>query len=193
MTTNRIKELRRARGLSQSSLGAKIGTDKGGVSRLENGETRLDIARAREIADALGTTVEEVLGLGMPGLREDATPYTAAPGDPFARLLADNQYLYAITSNVLDEVGIKAGDLVLVDGSARRVDRLASGEAVVINVVDPADLMDQSKAVTLVRQFVPPRLLITNSRSENHAPINRADDHVAVLGVIVSRHTRLSS
>lgn len=51
--TNRIKELRRLRGLTQDSLGKLVGTGRSQVVKLERGERRLTVEWMRRLARAL--------------------------------------------------------------------------------------------------------------------------------------------
>lgn len=51
--TNRIKELRRLRGLTQDNLGKLVGTGRSQVVKLERGERRLTVEWMRRIARAL--------------------------------------------------------------------------------------------------------------------------------------------
>ena len=119
-------------------------------------------------------------------LAEDAEPYTSQQNG-LARL-ADperNRVLYTVTTDVLSELGIHAGDIVLVDLSAAAVKALQPLKPVIAQVYAPDGAM---RAETIVRQFVPPNLLITNSRTANAAPINMADEDAHIKGVIVSWH-----
>lgn len=50
-----------------------------------------------------------------------------------------------------------------------------------------------AKAITLLRQFVPPSLLNTNSGVDNAKPLDTTTDDVQVVGVIVSVHRALST
>lgn len=210
MTQNRIRALREARGWSQTTLGERIGTSKFSVSRLEAGATRLDLETAKKVADALEVSVAEVLGIEPApagragGFREDAEVYKAGLDDPFARLAdaSRNQSLYRITSDAVDEVGPRAGDVALVDLSHEAVEKVRPMAIVIAQrYLDPIAgngheqqiVLGRQRAVTLVRQFVPPGLLITNSRRQNEAPVNMATDDVAIKGVVVSWHRSMSS
>lgn len=56
-----IAELRRQRGLTQESLGEKIGVTNKTISRWENGNYMPDIGMLPLLAEQLGTTVPELL------------------------------------------------------------------------------------------------------------------------------------
>lgn len=51
--TNRIKELRRLRGLTQDGLGKRVGTGRSQIVKLERGERRLTVEWMRRLARAL--------------------------------------------------------------------------------------------------------------------------------------------
>ena len=189
---NRIRELRKTRKLSQSALGERVGMAKWDVSRLESGEVQLKPDVAQRIAKALDVPLADVLGLnGENGFSEDATPYVTAPTDPLARLASGpNQSLYTIRTNVLDELGLRAGDVVSVDISAEAVKSVKSMASVIVQIHDPKDV---SRSVMLVRQFVPPNLLITNSRNDNCQPINMSTEDAHIKGVILSWHRAMTT
>ena len=191
MTANRIRELREAKGLSQDELGGRVGTNKFKVSRIENGETRLDLDLAVKIARALDVTVADVLGVDNgqhgPGLSEDAVAYQPHDDEPLARLedLERNRVLYQATSNSLDELGIQAGDVLLIDISADAVAKVKPLAIVIVQVYSQSELLS---ATTIVRQFVPPALLITNSRTENRPPVSMTATDAHIKGVVISHH-----
>ncbi|MBC8751491.1 helix-turn-helix transcriptional regulator [Paraburkholderia podalyriae] len=64
------KEMRRRRdasGLAQEALGVMLGLDRNSVSRVERGAPNIPIERAAAIAEALGTSLAEMLGGDGPG------------------------------------------------------------------------------------------------------------------------------
>ena len=58
-----LAALRLKAGLSQSQLASRIGTQQSNVSRMEKGQTDVQLSTMRRIAQALGTTIEEVAGV----------------------------------------------------------------------------------------------------------------------------------
>jgi putative transcriptional regulator len=192
--TNRIRELREAKGLSQGDLGLRIGLGKWDISRIENGKTQLKLETAKKVAAALDVSIAEVLDIdddgGPPsGFAEDLAVYDARPGDPFAGLAADNRYLMTATSNVLDLARIDAGDVLVVDGSAAICKSPPPLAAVRVQYHPDPDRPEH--AVTLLRQFVPPRLVITNCSSGNGRSLDLERDDAQILGVVVSVHRKL--
>lgn len=185
--------MREAKGLSQDELGARVGTNKFKISRIENEETRLDLELAVKIAQALDVSLAEVVGVESGGgFSEDAVSYQAGPSDPLYRLAdnAKNRSLYKVQSNVLDELGIRAGDVLLIDVSAQAVEKVKPLAIVIAQLYSQQELLD---ATTLLRQFVPPSLLVTNSRGDNQSPINMSTTDAHIKGVVISRHHHITS
>ena len=58
---NRIRELRMAAGLSQQTLGDRIGVSKVTISDLERGNMKLDVGYMGRIADAIGVAAADLL------------------------------------------------------------------------------------------------------------------------------------
>ena len=56
-----IKEMRSARGITQSDLAEIIGTTEAAISRYENGKREPRLAIVAKLADALGCTIDELI------------------------------------------------------------------------------------------------------------------------------------
>lgn len=67
---NRIKELRKERGLTQEELAEKIGTTTQTVGRWENRTVSISIQRLNEIASALGVSSGDILETGESSLSQ---------------------------------------------------------------------------------------------------------------------------
>jgi len=193
MTKPRIRMLREARGLSQEQLALAIGRTKSVISRIESGETRLDLDVAQKIADTLNTTLADVLGIGPGsqgprGFSEDVHPYVAiGPDDHFTRGLGPNEYLLTVDTNVCENAGIKRGDVVVVNDSAAAVAGVAPLDVVIVMYHHPET---PNTATQLLRQFVPPNLLITNSDSDNARSINLAKEDAHIVSVFTGMRRR---
>lgn len=58
-----IKERRKRLGMSQSELASKVNySDKGMISRVESGKVDLPLSKVEELAEALNTSPEELMG-----------------------------------------------------------------------------------------------------------------------------------
>lgn len=195
---NRIREIRKAQGLTQEELGERLNMDKWDVSRLERGKTQLKMETATQVAQALGVSLTEIMGVAVagvvavqpPGLSDELVVYVGGPGDPFMRLADEHTYPLRVETDALDKIGIQRGDVVIVDGSAKAVEAVRPLEAVRVQF-DP-DPDDPAFAVSLLRQFVPPSLVITNSSVRNERSIDLAHEDAQILGVVRSTHRALS-
>ncbi|HEX6684330.1 MAG TPA: ImmA/IrrE family metallo-endopeptidase [Candidatus Limnocylindrales bacterium] len=76
----RIAALRAVRGLTGEQLGQALGLTKSQVSKIENGTRKLDVSEVALVADALGVTLAEVLGVERKGGLALAARVMAAPG-----------------------------------------------------------------------------------------------------------------
>ena len=59
---NRLKELRKAKKLTQEELAREIGISKITVLRWENGERQIKLDKAQKLADFFGVSVGYLLG-----------------------------------------------------------------------------------------------------------------------------------
>lgn len=192
MTANRIREFREAAGLTQEALGERLSMTKYKLSRLENEETKLDLDTAVKIANALGVKLPELIGIGAAaGFQEDAVAYDPGGSDPLARLadVSRNQSLYVVKTRVLDELGVLPGDVLLIDMNEQAVKAIEPLSIVVARLYSDTELLD---GTTMLRQFVPPNLLVTNSREHNEPPLNMARADVHIKGIVISRHHRIT-
>ena len=89
---NRIRELRKAKGLTQGELADAIGVKQNLIGRYETGDRELSLPRLRQIARALGTDVGDLLAPedNTHGLTDDERDVIAAmrQGEGHARMIA---------------------------------------------------------------------------------------------------------
>lgn len=57
-----IKKIRKNKGLLQKELGEKLGVTAATISAFENNKTNIKFSTARKVAEALGVTIEELVG-----------------------------------------------------------------------------------------------------------------------------------
>lgn len=198
MIGQRIKQLRKANGESQEELGKALGRDRSVVSKWESGQVAVDLEIAGKVAKHYGVSIADVLELeseatGKPqptGMAEDLVPYRANGADPFAGLApGPHQYRFTVMSDVLANIGIHKGDVVIVDDSADAVRAVKPLQSVQVNWNDPAD----GKSKLLLRQFIPPKLLITNGVGNLPSIDMGASDHAHIVAVIVTAHRSFSA
>jgi transcriptional regulator with XRE-family HTH domain len=75
----KIKELRKARGLTQKELGDLAGLDHSFISRAERGESELSAASLMAIAAALGVDMNEIAGTIRTASRLEAAVNSIPP------------------------------------------------------------------------------------------------------------------
>lgn len=68
---NRIKEARKAAGLTQAELGDKIGRTQGIINKIEVGEVAVTLENLYNLSDALGRPVAYFLDLDVGDLNQD--------------------------------------------------------------------------------------------------------------------------
>lgn len=186
---NRIKDLREARGWSLEQLAARFGdsTTASTVHKLETGTMKLTTEWMEKLGKAFGgiDPIEIIDDRPRAGFTEDVTRYVAADGQPALTAKAGHA-LYTVTSGALDEIGILKGDVVEVDERDEARREVATGDIVVADVET-----GPGATVRVMREFIEPALLITNSRAENAIPINTRTTRTTVLGVVVGSHRQL--
>lgn len=189
-----IRRLREAKGWTQGQLAERLGVDVSTVSRYERNERGLSVSKAETIAVELGGTTAEVLGVegangvGPAGFAEDMVPYDLKADDAFRGLVGTNRYLWMPLTNVLDNVGIAAGSVVVVNDSQKARDALRPLQAVQVAYHSK---LEPGKAIKLLRQFVPPGLLITNCSTGNLPSLDMNEDDAQIIAVIESVHVRV--
>lgn len=67
----KIKEMRERRGITQAQFAALTGVRQNTVSQWESGKRHPSSLLLSELADVLGCTVDELLGRGREGRREE--------------------------------------------------------------------------------------------------------------------------
>lgn len=203
MGQNRIRELRKARGMTLEELAEAVEMSASHISRLENGDRELMVPIAKKIAQALDSTASEVLGFGpSPPLAinagfvartgfgqftEEFAIYEPPDGDPMSAFKGPNRYLFKLSTDALEKAGYLPGDIVVVDDSQALCTNPPPLSAVRVRYHLADDFLNPK---TLLRQFVPPRLLVTNRRGGNAAPIDMDEDDAHIVGVIVHSHRR---
>lgn len=185
--------------MTAQQLADAIGMTQGHVSRIENSKRGLSIPVAKQFAAALEATVQDVMGLdGLDrprtptmrdgGFSDEAVPYVASGRESFMLRKGLNVDPWEIKTDAVNNVGIVPGDIVDVDISADTVEHVKPLKIVIAQIYDTEEL---TKARTVVRQFIPPSLLITNSAAGN-APILDIDKGEAYIkGVVVGIHRNM--
>lgn len=187
-----IRDRLRALGISESSVSLKLERHRGYIHDYLNGKQKqLPYEERKKLAEILQAPSKQ---LGLPAGEPDAPPmqfaedmvaYTPGEGDPFVGLTGPNRYLWMATTNVCDNIGIRRGLLMVVDDSQKAIDNLKPLDVVQVIYHPPAE---PNRALQLIRQFVPPRLLITNCAAGNLPSLDLARDDVQIVGLVTPAH-----
>lgn len=159
----------------------------------------MDLTTAKKLAQAFDVPLTEVVKIDgiqpsahkMParphGFNEDVSDYKPSPNDPLAAAQHADVYLKLVENEVLDKVGATKGCVLEINISRQAVKNVQPLDLVLVRY-HPAD--DFMRAVSLVRQFVPPRLLITNSIASNMRMIDMDEEDAHIVGVVAKIHPR---
>ena len=193
---NSIRKLREAEGLTQQQLGEMVGADKSIISKLETGKLRGQMDLMSKVGRALGHTIEELMATpamqrSLPkdkprsqptafGLSEDAEPYTP----PKTSLLVRSETIKYVrmTSDILQNhpLKISTDDVLAFDLSPEKVSEVRSEQVVLVQLILKADT---HRTMDIVREFIRPGLLVTNSDRNNHV-ISLSDETLPYKPVI---------
>lgn len=182
MANARIKQLRLERGWSLKELAAQLDITESHLSRVEAGKRGLQVKKLEVAARLFKVPVADLMNLGSGAALPDLTPYAPPKGSFLEKAYnATTQKMFKVTSNCLDELGITEGDPIVVDTTPLKQSDLEMGDVVVAEVAG-----DRGEPGALVlRQFLSPNLLVTNS-SENHAaPIHLLKARAQIIGRVL--------
>lgn len=181
---NRIQELREAAGLTQDELGQRVGSDAQMVGRHERGERKLTLQWMARYAMALGVTPAEIMGAAdiiEPTTEVEAATIDGMPGVSEAIALRGLK-LYRVIRSQVSDAGIATDSLITVDTTPEAIGRATAGDLVLLRV--------GTSEVLLLRQFVPPALVMTNMPGPRNT-IMRMDDRSSpldMIGVVIRRN-----
>jgi len=167
-------------------LAARANTSASTINKLEKGETVLNVVWMQRLAKIFDISPESLLGSHDEAApKNDAEPFKEGQEASINIPLSPTQFLYQVKSTVLDQIGIVQGDILVMDSSPSELSALESEDIVL------AQLNRDDDRVMILRQFIAPSLLITNSSSENLRIINLRTDRVVLKAVVVSSHSQL--
>ena len=182
---NRVKLLRKQLGWTQTQLGTQIGVRKETIYKIEARLQGITEGQAHALANVFGIKIDDLYEPGnehAPGLAEEAAPFKPLAASFEARIpLEENQSWYRVKKSYLDQLNYVDGDQIIIDISRGAMNNLHIGDVVIANKYPEKG----TGAETIVRQFIPPSLLITNSLSKNQPILNTRVDKVTILGIVV--------
>jgi transcriptional regulator with XRE-family HTH domain len=182
MAANRIRQLRLERGLSLTEFAKLVGISESHLSRVESGVRGLHLSKMEAVARALGVPVATILSGQSLGYMPDVAPYTPPKGSAIERALTSStQRMFKVLSDVLSELEVSEGDPIIADMAVNSIKELKMGDVVVAQVfVD-----DSKEGVLLLRQYINPKLLISNSADQNAMPIQMDRAKIQILGRVL--------
>ena len=181
METSRIKRLRLERGLTLADLADKVGLSEGHMSRVEAGTRGLRFAKLDRLARALGVPVTDLVAAEEVAFTPDLEAYHPPKGSVVAKALASStQRMFRVLSGVLSELDLRENALIVADIDEKAVKAVGSGSVVVVSMASK-----ESDPILLLRQFIAPYLLITNSREQNSLPIHMLMTPAKIAGIVI--------
>jgi transcriptional regulator with XRE-family HTH domain len=182
MADNRIKQLRLERGLSLQQLAEKIGVSESHLSRVEAGLRGLHLSKIEALANVLGQTAGEVLSNQLMGYLPGLEAYTPPKGSAIEKALTSStQKMFKVLTGVMSELEITRGDPIIADLNPIPLKTLKMGEVVVARLY-PKGSKD---GVLLLREYISPNLLITNSLEQNALPIHMVKLKIEIIGCVL--------
>ena len=177
---NRIQELREAAGLTQEELAKRLGTDAQQVGRHERGDRRLTIQWMARYAMALSVAPADLMvapEVTSPAaeIEEETVGIPSLSGALALRGLR----LYRVLVSMVPDAGIAVGDHITVDQTPEALAKIQAGDVVVARP-EPGEAL-------MLRQFLPPALLVTNMPGARNTAL-RLDDRSArlvLVGVVI--------
>ena len=110
----RISYFRNLRGLTQEELGKKLGVTRQTIASWENNKKVPDIMTGRDIAKALDITMEDLTG------KEDSVMQMPKTYRFLGTVTIGKDGKVKLPKNILDEMGVQAGDQMLVLADTER-------------------------------------------------------------------------
>lgn len=177
---NSIEKYRRAQKWSMERLGQAIGTDASTINKIEKGKINASAERMREIAAALGASVDDLLRAdddeGKPAVREHAPRFQPA-------------------QQLIPVMGSAAGSLLqgafqLTEGPIEYIEpppALVNSTGIYALYVDGLSMEPMFRHGTkiVVSEYRPPRIgdaVVVQERRSDHGPI------LASLGILDTRN-----
>lgn len=190
---NRIKHLREARGWSMRELASRANASASTINNLEKGNVRLNLEWIERLARIFGVEPTDIVAMGelkAAGFSEDVQPFDLKPGRTDIPAVGENEFIYQVRTRALDHIGIYPDDLLIVSIADGFLERLKNGDVVIAQAYEGDKSLD---AKTVLRQFLKPGLLVTNSSEDNPAPIVIGKQDASIKGVVTAVHRIIGS
>jgi len=169
------------RGLTLADLAEKVGLSESHMSRVEAGTRGLRFAKLDRLARTLGVPVTDLVAAEEVAFAPDLEAYHPPKGSVVAKALASSsQRMFRVLSGVLSELDLRENALIVADMDEKAVKAVGSGSVVIVSMA-----AKESDPIILLRQFIAPFLLITNSREQNSLPIHMLMTPAKIAGVAI--------
>jgi transcriptional regulator with XRE-family HTH domain len=172
-------ELRRAAGLSRKQLGDAVGVEQNTIRRYETGEISISLDMLQAIATALRCDVADLIASDG-GLEDDVALEIPAFGMLAITSAIGRRGLkiYRVLTDVLADADIRRSHRLLVDESNEACSARKAGDALVLRI---------STGPLLLRQYLPPHLLVTNRFGVDNSTLKLNDRtlRVDVVGIVI--------
>lgn len=161
-------------------LGEKIGVRKETISKIERHAQGITAPQAHALAEIFNCRMDDLYE-AAPGLAEEAAPFVPNARSFELRIPLDvHQKWYQIKKSYLGQIGYFDNVQVVIDISSEAIHNLDIGSVVIANKHSA-----NGGAEIILRQFIPPSLLITNSQCNNLRTLNLETDDVTIFGIVI--------
>jgi hypothetical protein len=134
------------------------------------------LSKLGALAKVLGVPMIELMPQESFEHASDLAPYVPPKGSAVEKALAtSSQRMFRVLSGVLSELEINDNDLIIA------IAQVASGSLVVAEAINTRT----GEKTLLLRQFIAPNLLITNSEGQNSISIHMLKAKVTILGIVL--------
>lgn len=185
---NRIIEVRRMMKVTRRRLAAHLGVVDRTLQRWEEGTVPITLEHLQEIARYLSVPVTRLLVQTPSSLEHDVAPVTDMPGvEGFNDILAaTDSVAFRVLTPVVAAVDdrLSVGRTIFVSVSDARIAARKAGDVLLIEV----EAAGAIQPVRLLRQFLPPALLVSNTPGSPHESTLKLDDRtmsVRMRGVVL--------
>lgn len=178
---NRIREIREAAGLTQDGLAELVGTTGNHIWRLENGRAKLTQDWMSAIAEVLHCSPADLIANVVAA--ETSVEVESADANPVVAAIASRGLrVYRVLERSVINLGITPGSIITVDESEGASANPSPLDVVLVEVGPERN--------RVLRQFVPPSMLVTNRGGANLA-IDLTDPTVTpkIVGVVLRDST----
>jgi transcriptional regulator with XRE-family HTH domain len=183
----KIRELRQARGWSMRELAGRVNSTSSTINKLEKGQIKIDIAWVKKLSVAFDVPISALMSehnRDKISFRSDVALYDGDLDSAFPEIKFERKHsVYMAISSSLDQLGILPQHFLLVDQSIHTPQEFEIGDIVVFQLFDSEIA---SEFATLMREFVPPSILITNTSKDDQQIINFKDKKIKFIGVATS-------